>query len=255
MGSYPIFAASDWSGLSKDLSEIGPSLVSVALVADPFGEYFPRELSSWFDRVDAFKEHYVVDFSKPLLISKHHRYYYRRAAGDVTVDVGPPVDGFAAQWSELYDSLVRRHQLKGIKAFSRASFEIQLKVPGMVVFRARKNGELLGAHLWYQQQNVAYSHLAASTEQGYKLNCSYAIYSAVVEYFRSKVQWIDLGAGAGITARQDGLSRFKAGWSNSTRPAYFCGRILNPERYDALTRVLYSNNTNYFPAYRGGELS
>ena len=169
MGSYPIFAASDWSGLSKDLGEIGPGLVSVALVADPFGEYLPHELSSWFDRVVAFKEHYVVDFSKPLLISKHHRYYSRRAAADVTVDVGPPVDGFAAQWSELYDSLVRRHQLKGIKAFSRASFEVQMKVPGMVVFRAMKNGELLGAHLWYQQQNVVYSHLAASTEQGYEV--------------------------------------------------------------------------------------
>jgi len=255
MGSYPIFAASDWSGLGKDLGEIGPGLVSVALVADPFGEYLPQELSSWFDRVVAFKEHYAVDFLKPLLISKHHRYYSRRAAADVTVDVGPPVDGFAAQWSELYDSLVRRRQLKGIKAFSRASFEVQMKVPGMVVFRAMKNGELLGAHLWYQQQNVVYSHLAASTDQGYELNSSYAIYSAVVEYFRSKVQWVDLGAGAGTTASQGGLSRFKAGWSNSTRPAYFCGRILNPERYEALTRALCSDNTNYFPAYRRGELS
>ena len=76
----------------------------------------------------------------------------------------------------------------------------------MVVFRAMKNGELLGAHLWYQQQNVVYSHLAASTERGYKLNCSYAIHSAVVEYFRSKVQWIDLGAGAG-TAAQSGWTK------------------------------------------------
>jgi hypothetical protein len=118
-----------------------------------------------------------------------------------------------------------------------------------------RDGELLGAHLWYQQENVVYSHLAASTEQGYELNCSYAIYSAMIEYFRSKVQWVDLGAGAGTTARQDGLSRFKAGWSNSTRPAYFCGRILNPERYDALTRELSPNATNYFPAYRSGELS
>jgi hypothetical protein len=254
MGSYPIFAASNWSGLSKDLGEIGPGLVSIALVADPFGEYLPHELLSLFDKVVAFKEHHVVDLSAPLLISKHHRYYSRRAAAAVTVDIGPPVDGFAAQWSELYKTLVRRHQLKGIKAFSRASFEIQMKVPGMVVFRAMKDGELLGAHLWYLQQNVVYSHLAAYTDRGYKLNSSYAIHSAVVEYFRSKAQWIDLGAGAGTTAREDGLNRFKAGWSNGTRAAYFCGRILNPARYHALTQALYSDDTNYFPAYRAGEL-
>ena len=255
MGCYPIFATKDWSSLGKDLADIGPRLVSVALVADPFGEFLVHELSSWFDRVVAFKEHYIVDFSKGLLISKHHKYYSRRAAADVTVDVGPPNHEFAAQWSKLYESLVQRHQLKGIKAFSRASFEIQLKVPGMIVFRAMKNGELLGAHLWYQQQNVVYSHLAAATERGYESNCSYAIHSAVIEYFRSKVQWIDLGAGAGTSAHSDGLSRFKAGWSNSTRPAYFCGRILNPERYDALTQALCPRNTDYFPAYRSGELS
>jgi hypothetical protein len=255
IGCYPIFAASDWSAVGKDLANIGPRLVSVALVADPFGEYLPQDLSASFDRVVAFKEHYVVDFSKPLLISKHHKYYSRRAAAELIVEAGPSTEVFASEWSELYGCLIRRHQLTGIKAFSRRSFEIQLKVPGMVVFRAMRDGELLGAHLWFQQENVVYSHLAASTEQGYELNCSYAIYSAVIEYFQSKVQWVDLGAGAGATARQDGLSRFKAGWSNSIRPAYFCGRILNPERYDALTRELYPNATNYFPAYRSGELS
>ena len=254
MGSYPIFAANDWSGLSKDLGSIGPDLVSVALVADPFGEYLPHELSSWFDRVVAFKEHYVVDFLKPLLVSKHHRYYSRRADADVTVDVGPPVDGFAEQWSELYASLVRRHHLKGIKAFSKASFELQMRVPGMVVFRAIKDGLLVGAHLWYQAQNVAYSHLAATTERGYELNCSYAIHSAVIDFFRSKVQWVDLGAGAGTKAQRDGLSFFKEGWSNSKRPAYFCGRILNPERYDELTQNFHGQKTNYFPTYRSGEL-
>ena len=253
MGLYPIFAASDWSGLSKDLSEIGPGLVSVGLVADPFGEYLPHQLSSCFDRVVAFKEHYVVNFSKPLLVSKHHKYYSRRASADVIVDIGPPVDGFAVQWGELYDSLVRRHQLKGIKAFSRDSFELQMKVPGMVVFRAMKDGSLVGAHLWYQEQNVAYSHLAAATERGYELNCSYAIHSAVIEYFRSKVQWVDLGASAGATSQRDGLSRFKAGWSNSSRPVYFCGRILNPARYDALTQNFHPQETDYFPAYRAGE--
>lgn len=254
MGCYPIFCADNWEGLSKDLPEIGDRLVTVALVADPFGDYCPDKLSSWFEKVVAFKDHYILDFSKPLVVSKHHRYYGRRAAAEVMVEVGSPGEGFAIQWNELYGSLARRHALEGVKAFSKISFELQMKVPGMVVFRALKEGSLLGAHLWYQQQDVAYSHLASATDRGYDLNCSYAIHTAVIEYFRSRVRWLDFGAGAGLTSHQDGLSRFKAGWSNSTRPAYFCGRILNPERYDALTAGLQAQETDYFPAYRRGEL-
>jgi hypothetical protein len=254
MGCYPIFSTNHWPGLGKDLADIGPRLVSVALVADPFGDYSPEQLSSWFDRVVAFKDHYVVDFSTALHVSKHHAYYARRAAAAIRIEAGPPPENFAAQWTTLYESLVRRHRLKGIKAFSRAAFELQLSIPGMVVFRALENDSLVGAHLWYEQQDVAYSHLAAATERGYELNCSYAIYAAVVEYFRTKVRWVDLGGGAGVAARQDGLGRFKAGWSNSARTAYFCGRILNPERYDALAQEFQKQGANYFPAYRAGEL-
>jgi hypothetical protein len=253
MGCYPVFCAKNWSGLREDLANIGPRLVSVALVADPFGDYAPQDLSLWFERVVAFKEHYVIDFSRPLNISSHHRYYSRKAAAEVKVEAGPPPDGFAAQWTALYDSLVHRHKLTGIKAFSKASFELQMKVPGIVVFRAIKDGSLVGAHLWYLNQNVAYSHLAASTELGYELNCSYAIHTAMIEYFRSRARCVDLGAGAGTAAHKDGLSQFKAGWSNSTRPAYFCGRILNPGRYEELARKSCGHETNYFPLYRSGE--
>lgn len=173
MGLYPIFAASDSSDLSKDLSEIGPGPVSVGLVADPFGGYLPHLLSARFDRVVGFIEHYVVDVSKPPVVSKHHKYYSRRASADVIVDIA---------------------------------------------------------------------------------NRSYVIHSAVIEYFRSKVQWMDLGVGADALSQRDELSRVKAGGANNSHPAYFCGRSLNPERYDAFTQTLSSVRSSYFPAYRDGEL-
>src|SRR6185437_12481682 len=137
---------------------LGPRLVSVALVADPFGEYAPEQLSLWFDRVVAFKEHYIADFSKPLHLSKHHAYYARKAAAAVKIEIGVPPEDFCAEWTALYGSLVRRRRLTGIKAFSRSCFEGQLSVPGMVVIRALENGSLVGAHLWYEQPGVAYSH-------------------------------------------------------------------------------------------------
>ena len=52
----------------------------------------------------------------------------------------------------------------------------------------------------------------------------------------------------------DGLSRFKRGWSTGTRTAYFCGRIFDHARYSEIMSVEGGGTTDYFPAYRKGEL-
>ena len=254
MGCYPIFSCQNWSRVTEDIRSLSEELVTISLVADPFGDYRPEDLSLWFDQVVTFKHHRVVDFSKPLSVTKHHSYYGRKARAELVVEIGAPTNDFADEWTAIYSCLVNRHNLKGIKAFSRASFEIQLKIPGMVVARALKNGVLVGAHLWYEQQGIAYSHLAASTDAGYALNCSYAIYAAALEYFQPKMQFINLGAGAGLNAKDDKLDWFKAGWSNALRTAYFCGRVLNAPKYRALTNSLRTRESTYFPAYRSGEM-
>jgi len=219
MGCYPLFSALNWQGLTNDLGVLGSRLISVALVADPFGDYTLDQLRTWFDRVVPFKEHFVADFSRPLSISKHHKYYTKRATVSLSIETGVVGEEFCDDWSGIYESLVRRHRLSGIKAFSRQAFQKQLRVPGMIAIRALESGTLVGAHLWYEQRGVAYSHLAAASERGYELNCSYAIYAAALEYFRTKVKRIDFGAGAGTALADDGLSRFKSGWSNSLQPA------------------------------------
>src|SRR5580704_180393 len=112
MGCYPIFSCQHWKHVSEDLDLLGPGLVSLSLVTDPFGDYLPENLSVWFNRVVAFKQHHVVDFSEPLSISKHHVYYSRKAAGEVDIEVGSAPNGFAERWAELYGNLVERHQLK-----------------------------------------------------------------------------------------------------------------------------------------------
>jgi len=255
MGCYPIFAARDWRGLAKDFACIDHRLISIALVTDPFGDYTVDQLRLFFDRVMPFKEHFVADLSKPLNISKHHMYYSKKAASEITVELGPPPPNFCAEWTRLYEGLVRRKKLSGIKAFSRAAFELQLKVPGMTVIRAIENGALVGAHLWYEQEEVAYSHLAAASERGYQLNCSYAIYAAALEYFRPRVKRIDFGGGAGAGVRDDGLTWFKRGWANSLQTVYFCGKILNLESYNALSKASGHESSTYFPAYRTGEFA
>jgi hypothetical protein len=254
MGPYPLFACADWNRLAEDFEALRGDVVSIAVAPDPFGEYSVDTLRGCFDRVVEFKAHFVVDLDRPYGV-RHHRYYARKALRDVTVDVCSPAE-LLKDWVRLYQHLIERHAVKGIKAFSPQSFERQFEAPGLVCVRARlADGECVGAHLWYVQGNVAYSHLAASNDVGYRLSSSYAIYEAALKYFQGKVRWVDLGAGAGTSAGADGLTKFKEGWSNDTRMAYFCGRVLDPVRYAELARVAGAEGVAYFPAYRNGELA
>ena len=262
MGLYPRFCCRDWSRLAADLDALAscnPPPVSVAIVTDPFAEVDESSLRECFtDRVIPFKHHFVVDLSQPAaeFVTSHHRYYTKVALRSVRIEVVEEPSTFLDDWDCLYGHLAERHHLTGIKRFSRAAFAQQLKVPGIVAFRAVDNSGTVGGHLWYIDGDRAYSHLAAFAPAGYAANASYALYAKALEYFPSQVRWLDLGAGAGLnTAAEDGLSRFKRGWSNAVRTSYFCGRVLDRQRYDELTRQRCPESTTYFPAYRSGELT
>jgi hypothetical protein len=259
MGCYPLFACRDWCRLAEDLDAlVGQDLVSVVLVADPFGTGDEGLLRRCFDRVVPFKEHFVVDLTRPApgSASTHHRRYSRRALREVIVErLERPVD-FSDEWTMLYRGLVERHHIRGIPALSPTALSRQLAVPGMVVWRARRDGETVGATLWLQQGDVAYYHLGAYTEAGYHSRASFALFWTAIESFAATgLRWLDLGGGAGAraTAADDGLTRFKRGWATSSRVAHLCGRVLDPTAYRLLTEM--RPRTEYFPAYRQGEFA
>lgn len=257
MGCYPLFSCRDWSLLEADLESLGQELVSLVLVADPFGEFSRELLSATFpDTVLPFKQHFIADLRQPAsdFVSRHHQYYARRALKAVTVEEHDNPAGMVDDWSELYDLLMERHRLTGIKAFSRTSFAKQLNVPGIRLLRATHQGQIVGAHLWYVQGDVAYSHLTASSVNGYEVMAAYALAWTAIEYFTGKVRWLDWGAGAGLnTESADGLTRYKRGWANDTRAAYLCGRIFDHARYEEISRAKGIMGNHYFPCYRKGE--
>ena len=263
MGLYPRFCCRDVTQVSADLDTLAaePSPpVSVALVTDPFADWNDALLQACFpDRVLAFKSHFVVDLVQPLaeFITSHHRYYTRVALRSVRVEQVETPEALLDDWDRLYGHLAERHKLVGIKRFSRRAFAAQLAAPGLIAFRAVDGaGCVVGAQLWYVESDRAYNHLAAFSPEGYAAQASYALYDASLHYFQGRARWLDLGAGAGLDpAADDGLSRFKRGWSNATRPVYFCGRVLDRQRYDELVRRLHPEPTPYFPAYRAGEFA
>ncbi len=111
----------------------------------------------------------------------------------------------------------------------------------------------MGAQLWFLQGEVAYSHLTVANAEGYRYACAYALYDAAIRHFRGAVRWLDLGGGAGSQQNDDGLTLFKRGWSNATRTAFLCGRVLDWDRYTALSKAAGSPGHEYFPSYRWRE--
>jgi len=250
---YPLFCCYDWSKLSGDIDALPPDLLSLSMVTDPFGCFDPDALGKCFDRFLPFKVHYVADLTKPLetFVSKHHRYYARKALARMQVEVTDTPAAYVSEWTGLYGNLAKRHHLSSISTFSRQAFAAQLAVPGMIMMRAIHEGETSGAHLWALHDGVVHSHLTAFSDRGYGLMASYALHWAALEYFRGKVAWLNLGGPAGLNpGRQDGLAQFKRGWASDTRNVYFCGRILNKNGYGEAIARRGVRGSNFFPEYR-----
>lgn len=254
MGCYPLFSCASWRELAGDLLDLGGELVSVSLVPDPFGDYSLPVLKETFSDVcRPFKRHFVVDLEAmpEKSVSKHHRYYARRALRKVRVEVCTSPLDHLDEWVALYADLIDRHGLRGIQAFSRDAFARQMEVPGMVMLRALDAKAAVGAHLWLERGSVVTSHLAAFSPAGYELAAAYALYWEAIRHFSGMARWLNLGGGAGLRDDpEDGLARFKRGWSSDVRTAYFCGRILDPDRYRELTAMAGRPAADYFPAYR-----
>jgi sugar O-acyltransferase (sialic acid O-acetyltransferase NeuD family) len=144
-----------------------------------------------------------------------------------------------------------------MRAFSEESFRKQLTTPGMILFVGKRQGEVISAHLVTRHDAVAYSHLAASTPEGYQNSAAYGVYWKTMEYLASQgVHWFNIGAAAGVATSSTydtGLGSFKHGWTTMSRPVYFCGKVFDALRYAAICRECRVGPTDYFPAYRKNE--
>jgi hypothetical protein len=254
MGCYPLFFCRSWSKLDADLRDLEGRVVCLSAVPDLFGEYDQDLLRECFgDVVMPFKEHFITDMHRPLAdsVSRHHRKYARKALLTVETEVVQDPSAFLDEWIELHRSLVAKHDVKGIRAFSRHAFAMQLSLPGIVVVRAKHGGTTVGAQLWFQHEEVAYGHVLAFNQLGYDVGAPYALYWFALEHFLGKVRWCSIGGVSGTdVAGSGGLSQFKRGWATTTRTAYFCGRIYDRAKYDELVQLKGSAPGGFFPAYR-----
>jgi hypothetical protein len=256
-GCYPLFACQDWSRLGEDVEGL-EELVSLVLVTDTFGDFDLAEVRHHFDDVRVFKSHYVIDLTAPFeqTVSRHHRYYARRALRKLEIERYPRPAELLDEWTALYGLFAERKGLRGIQAFSRAAFAMQLEIPGAVVLGARLGSEIVGAYWYYVDGPVAYAHLGGFAPEAYSVNASYGLMWRAIELLADLgVRWLDIGGAPGMAEQaDDGLVWFKKGWTTHTRPAYLATRVLDRRRYEELSRGAGATN-GYFPAYRAAALT
>jgi lipid II:glycine glycyltransferase (peptidoglycan interpeptide bridge formation enzyme) len=150
-------------------------------------------------------------------------------------------------WMALYNELIARHGITGIQAFSRDYFAKLCALEPMMV-GAFCDDQLVSAHLWLQHETHGYSHLVASNALGYAHRAAYAVYDESISYFKTiGITQIDFGGGAGSAQASAGLVQMKRGFSNTSAPAYLCGKILNRAVYNQLSA---GKTGAYFPLYR-----
>ena len=259
MGCYPLFLCSNWENLKDDIDNLEGKLISLALVTDPFGNYDENLLRNCFhDVVFPYKQHFVIDLEKSVesYLSKNHQRNIQKAQEMIDVEICyHPLD-FLDDWLTLYAALIERHKITNFTKFSREAFTRQLSVPGITLLRGVHQDQTVSMLIWYTLENRSYYHLGASSPLGYELKASFALFWSAIEHFTGKVKWLNLGAGAGFQREtNNGLTRFKQGWSSETKTAYFCGRILDRENYIKLIERYHKSDTSYFPAYREGEFN
>jgi hypothetical protein len=255
---YPFLCCRDWNRLPGDMAELPRALVSVTAVTDPFADVGEAILRASFNHlVRPYKEHWIIDLTRPLESFAHARNLARarKALNTLCVDSSAnPID-HADEWLRLYADLVERHAIGAAARMTEGSLRRQLLVPGARIFRATCDGETVGMIIVMEGENHAYFHLGAYSREGYRRNASYALVASVLRHYADAgFREMSIGAGAGVTARSDdGLTQFKRKWASGSRMTYLCGHVVDAARYRELARRAPDSATGYFPAYRAGE--
>ncbi|MPZ55013.1 MAG: hypothetical protein GEU91_00675 [Rhizobiales bacterium] len=258
-GPYPCVAVADYRALADDVEALrGVGGVSVVFVTNAFDETAVARDLGGLTACKPFKAHNLVQFHKPWRkhLSAHHLRELRLARkGPLVTRISTTTVEYAATFWPLYQVLVARHGITGIQALSRDIVAAQCVLPGVVAVEVLDGNEVIASSLWVHDEREAHIHLHAQTEKAYALGASYLLYEAALDHFSNCVDQVDLGGGAGLSDDpEDGLSRFKRGWSNATARTYLCGEILDPDRYRFLSETHGTTTSAFFPRYRASEL-
>jgi hypothetical protein len=255
VGPYPWAGFDDWSKLGDDLSRMhsGTAPVSVTAVVAPSTASTDAALQRAFpDHLVDFKPHFLVDLSSNYgdSFAASHRRKISRRDERLSICCVEPTGSVRSDWVRLYRALADRHQLSEMASFSASALTRQLYLDGTHVFAARLEQETVGMAIFMVDGPLAAYHLGAYSRRGYELEASFSLFPVAFKSLAANgVKLLNLGGGSGLgPSVNDGLSRFKRGWSTHQEMSRIGGRIIRPDVYAQLSGA--SPPSNYFPRYR-----
>lgn len=250
IGMYPLAPFRPGADLKAGLAWLrDQGLISIGLVPDPLASPPIEAFRETFGLCRPFKTHFLIDYSRPVEFTKHHRGEVRRAHAKLRVEAIPLARHVEA-WTRLYANLIDRHDIHGLGAFSPGAFQRLAEAEGLIAVAAFAEHEIVSMHLWVSDPatQIGYSLLAATSPEGYRRSAAYAVHDASIGLL-SHLGRVNLGGGAGRQAEEDGLTYFKRGFANDEVTAHFCAAILDEQRYAQLSGAA-AESTVPFPAYR-----
>ncbi len=251
-GVYPITPLSADADIAGGLSRLRDAgFVSVVLVLDDFHRPDLEMLKPHFDVVQNFKQHYLFKPEKGgITYDSHHKRAVKTALKHVRTDI-IPLRECVNDWAGLYDGLIQKLSLQGLHAFPHTHHQILAEMPGIIAIGAWIGEELVSCHLWADDGEFVHSHLVASNDKGYESRAAYAVNDTSIRYFADR-KLLNFGGGAGNSVGDDdGLARFKKGFSNDVAESYICGAVLDKLKYQELVSARnFAVPVTYFPVYR-----
>jgi len=258
MGPYPLFICENWEYLIEDISSLENDLVAVSFVIGPLQLFSKNIFQEYFEVLYEYRNHYILDTTLPFekVISPGRRKTAQRALNKVEADYQIAPNICLDDWCHLYDNIISKYKVSGIRAFSKESFRKQIAIPKTHFFYVMYQSELVGGALFFLQNDTSYYHLSALTEKGYDLQAGYAVVWSAIKVLSNKIRWIELQGGINLNNGViDGLSKFKMGWASFEKKSYFCGKVLDSHKYSNIMKIQNIPTTNWFPAYRIGEFT
>ncbi len=206
----------------------------------------------------------VLDLSQPETawgIRKGHKSAIKKATREgVEVSRSTATGASLEQFQRLYAGTMERNNAGQMWRFENDYFEQCRECLGdarVSLFSACYESETIASCMILHAYQTAYYHFAASNETAFELGANHFLLYRVAEWCRAQgFHWFFLGGGY---SAEDGVYRFKAGFTSKRATLYSYTRIHNTEEYARLCELradwdLEHNRpgtqSTFFPAYR-----
>jgi hypothetical protein len=190
--------------------------------------------------------------------TNHRRDVQKLRDAGVRVEHDPKLSALNV-FIDAYTETMRRNNADARYFFQRDYFQdLHGLLDGHLhLFVARSSsGAVLSSALIFSCGEILQYHLGATPDEYVRQSAIKLVLAEVARWGMERgYRWLHLGGGVGAAA-DDGVFRFKRGFSDNTHPFRTARLIVIPEIYDQLVArragwaAASTAATNYFPAYR-----